>query len=311
MCMHVCVCMCMNVCVCVFVRACVCVSCLFPFMKYVFCKFFSLFSLDSGLLSWFSLFFSVYFQYTGNGQPDMTAQYNLYFAALQQVYPLSWFAGMYWWSWDTSQFDGGICDDGYDPCRKPAAQLVSLVYSHPTLDALVPNEESGVAIGSTQVIYSNGQLASTWQSWSYAGTFNPTDSYEPMPGHSASFSSTNVSPGCAGAFSLFSTNTITVSSTSTLSFNVRSSEPATDISVFICPTSDCSSATPQLNINQFLPAANNCSLPSAASWANSQAVIPFAALNFGNVPFVRFSVCNANSNGQTATWYLDNIQINF
>eukprot|EP00042_Codosiga_hollandica_P042996 m.402750 g.402750 ORF g.402750 m.402750 type:complete len:136 (+) comp56453_c0_seq3:60-467(+) len=134
MCMHVCVCMCMNVCVCVFVRACVCVSCLFPFMKYVFCKFFSLFSLDSGLLSWFSLFFSVYFQYTGNGQPDMTAQYNLYFAALQQVYPLSWFAGMYWWSWDTSQFDGGICDDGYS-CFFPAFPPISIHFSMLPLDS--------------------------------------------------------------------------------------------------------------------------------------------------------------------------------
>ena len=50
--------------------------------------------------------------FTGNGVPDMQAQYNLYKAFFQTAYLEHYFAGVFWWAWETDVFMGsGRCDD--------------------------------------------------------------------------------------------------------------------------------------------------------------------------------------------------------
>jgi hypothetical protein len=45
--------------------------------------------------------------FTGSGSPDMLAQYNLYLAFFQTIYKKPYFAGVFWWAWETSAYNGG------------------------------------------------------------------------------------------------------------------------------------------------------------------------------------------------------------
>lgn len=62
--------------------------------------------------------------YEGNPALDLQEQADLYQAFFETVYQEPWFAGVFWWSWDTNPMQGGPCDRGYTPLDKPAETVL-------------------------------------------------------------------------------------------------------------------------------------------------------------------------------------------
>lgn len=62
--------------------------------------------------------------YEGNPPIDLQEQADLYQAFFETVYQEPWFAGVFWWSWDTNPMQGGPCDRGYTPLDKPAETVL-------------------------------------------------------------------------------------------------------------------------------------------------------------------------------------------
>lgn len=102
------------------------------------------------------------------GAIDLQEQADAYQAALESVYDQPWFAGMYWWSWDTDPFQGGPCDDGYTPHDKPAEDVLRAWYGappHPVPLPMLPDESQA------RPIYSD-ELEPGWEDWSWDATRN-------------------------------------------------------------------------------------------------------------------------------------------
>jgi hypothetical protein len=237
----------------------------------------------------------------------MMAQYNLYDAMLQEVYPLSWFAGVFWWAWETSPYAGGPCDDQYNPCRKPAATLLSTFYKENSV-APARHSASSAPRSTSTTIYTNGALAAGWQSWSYSGSFDFTDPANAFPGHTASLGVSSLAGDGAGALSFWNTG-VTVDASSVLEFNLLAANLSSSISVQVCTCNDCSSCgLPLVAVNQFFPSSNNCSLPSA-SWSSSLAAIPMVFMNINLVTFNRLSFVNTGTDGLDIDFLVDNIAI--
>ena len=66
--------------------------------------------------------------YTTRGAVDLQEQADCYTAAFDAVAGQSWFAGIYWWSWDTNPSAGGTNDAGYTPWKKPAGDILNAKY---------------------------------------------------------------------------------------------------------------------------------------------------------------------------------------
>jgi hypothetical protein len=66
------------------------------------------------------------------GTADLEEQATAYQAVRETFDGLSWFAGLFWWSWGTDPYEGGPCDDGYSPHDKPAEAVVRTWYGAPT-----------------------------------------------------------------------------------------------------------------------------------------------------------------------------------
>ncbi len=62
--------------------------------------------------------------YGENPPIDLQEQADLYQAFFETVYQEPWFAGVFWWSWDTNPMQGGPCDRGYTPLDKPAETVL-------------------------------------------------------------------------------------------------------------------------------------------------------------------------------------------
>ncbi|MFQ5593417.1 MAG: hypothetical protein ACE5HA_04645 [Anaerolineae bacterium] len=100
------------------------------------------------------------------GAIDLQEQADAYQAAFESLYDQPWFAGMYWWDWETDPFQGGPCDDGYTPYDKPAEDVVRAWYGAPPRPVplpMLPDESQ------TRPIYSDG-LEAGWQDWSWSAT---------------------------------------------------------------------------------------------------------------------------------------------
>ncbi len=219
---------------------------------------------------------------------------------------------MYWWAWETSPFNGGPCDDGYNPCRKPAAALLASLYTSSTDAMQSPSVSYHVPMRpvretETNVIYQNGQFGAGWQSWSYSGVFESMSTTSTYPQHAYSFEASQVTPGCAGAVSFWNANA-TVWPNSQISFNILSLNASTQLDVFLCTCNDCSTcATGSISLAQFLPASDDCGLPTNSAWTNSTVVIPLTFFSYPPVSFNRVTICNANTDGTLAAFFLDNV----
>jgi hypothetical protein len=104
------------------------------------------------------------------GSVDFQEQADAYQAAFESVWDQPWFAGMYWWEWDTDPFQGGPCDDGYTPHDKIAEDVLRAWYGGPPRPMPTP-----VAPDYTQTmhIYTD-TLGTGWEDWSWGATRNLT-----------------------------------------------------------------------------------------------------------------------------------------
>ena len=57
--------------------------------------------------------------------PEQAAAYQ---AALETVWAQPWLAGIYWWNWDTSPYQGGANDGNFTPHGKPAEEILRSYY---------------------------------------------------------------------------------------------------------------------------------------------------------------------------------------
>ena len=107
--------------------------------------------------------------YQIGGTVDLQEQADLYQAAFDSLYNQTWFAGMFWWSWETDPFQGGPCDMGYSPHDKPAEDVLRHWYGVPPrsirADPPVPNNHQAAAI------YSDA-LEAGWDNWSWGGNYD-------------------------------------------------------------------------------------------------------------------------------------------
>jgi hypothetical protein len=97
-----------------------------------------------------------------SGTVDLQEQADAYQATFESVFDQSWFAGMYWWAWETDLFQGGPCDDDYTPYDKPAEDVLRAWYGAPRASKPTPQPDYSRALA----IYTDG-LASGWEDWSW------------------------------------------------------------------------------------------------------------------------------------------------
>ncbi len=104
------------------------------------------------------------------GTIDLQEQADTYQAAFETVFNQSWFAGIFWWSWGTDSFEGGLCDDGYTPHDKPSEDLLRSWYGalpRTSTSPLVPEPD----YSRTLDIYRDG-WGTGWGDWSWDATVN-------------------------------------------------------------------------------------------------------------------------------------------
>lgn len=102
------------------------------------------------------------------GTVDLQEQADTYQAVFESVFNQPWFAGMYWWAWETDPFQGGPCDDGYTPYDKPAEDILRSWYgAPPRVSKPTPQPDDN----QTLVIYTDS-LNSGWENWSWDANVN-------------------------------------------------------------------------------------------------------------------------------------------
>lgn len=65
----------------------------------------------------------------GNADPETQAK--CYQAFFETVWHKPWFAGVYWWKWETNTRAGGIYNRQFTPQNKPAEKLIKTAYTSP------------------------------------------------------------------------------------------------------------------------------------------------------------------------------------
>ncbi len=119
--------------------------------------------------------------YEGNPALDLQEQSDLYQAFFETVYPQEWFAGVFWWSWDTNPMQGGPCDRGYSPLDKPAEDVLRVYFGGEPEEIggglnPRPNEAMGRDIYIDEALAQGpgwGWWSGTWHGGTL--TFNATD----------------------------------------------------------------------------------------------------------------------------------------
>ncbi len=119
------------------------------------------------------------------GPWDLEEQKQCYEAAFQAVWNQPWFAGMYWWSWDTELLQGGPCDAGYTPANKPAENVVRQWYgAAPRVHTPPAAPNPGQAF-----VLVDENLAAGWENWSWNATVNLTATDQVTSGSSSVWAS--------------------------------------------------------------------------------------------------------------------------
>lgn len=66
------------------------------------------------------------------GNADIETQAKCYEAFFQTIWNEPWFAGVYWWKWDTNTKAGGEYNRQFTPQNKPAQAIIAKNYQQPT-----------------------------------------------------------------------------------------------------------------------------------------------------------------------------------
>lgn len=106
------------------------------------------------------------------GTIDLEEQATAYQAVKETFEGLSWFAGLFWWSWGTDPYEGGPCDVNFTPHDKPAEAVVRSWYGAPNPWRPEPVLEPDYS--RTLEIYEEG-LAPGWEDWSWGAEVNLSD----------------------------------------------------------------------------------------------------------------------------------------
>lgn len=101
------------------------------------------------------------------GTLALDEQANAYQAAFESLYSEPWFAGLFWWAWDTNPLAGGPCDGGFTPHDKPAEDVVRAWYGGATRSRSSPVIQGPVDYRGAVPIYAD-ELGPGWvdASWS-------------------------------------------------------------------------------------------------------------------------------------------------
>ena len=101
---------------------------------------------------------------------DLQEQADLYQALFESFYNQTWFAGIFWFTWETDPLQGGPCDTHATPHDKPAEAILRLWYGAPPKS---PGAEEipGLDYTRTMPVYTDA-LGEGWESWSWDGTYD-------------------------------------------------------------------------------------------------------------------------------------------
>ena len=110
-----------------------------------------------------------------SGKVDLEEQRNAYQAALESWYAQPWFAGMFWWRWDTNPLAGGPCDGAFTPRDKPAEDVLRTWYGRDSHRPSVPSVPQNADYRRAQEIYTD-DLQPGWldASWSAVRNYRAT-----------------------------------------------------------------------------------------------------------------------------------------
>lgn len=158
------------------------------------------------------------------GPWDLQEQEDCYRAAFEAVWHQPWFAGMYWWAWETNPLQGGPCDNGYTPANKPAENIVRQWYGAPPR---VHTPPPAADPGKSFLIFDD-ELSGEWQNWSWWATvdFAATDYV------SSGTKSLAVTLSPWGGLQLYTTNGFSTAGYAFLEFYARKSASSPSFRIF-------------------------------------------------------------------------------
>jgi Glycoside Hydrolase Family 113 len=95
---------------------------------------------------------------------DLQEQADLYQALFETFYNQAWFAGVFWFPWETNPLVGGPCDKTGTPHDKPAEDILRLWYGTSPRPAAA--QLPGLDYTHTMPVYTDA-LGTGWDSWSW------------------------------------------------------------------------------------------------------------------------------------------------
>ena len=101
---------------------------------------------------------------------DLQEQADLYQALFESFFNQTWFAGIFWWTWETDPLQGGPCDTYATPHDKPAEAVMRFWYGAPPKPPGA-DEIPGLDYSRTMEVYTDS-LGAGWDSWSWDGTYD-------------------------------------------------------------------------------------------------------------------------------------------
>ena len=106
------------------------------------------------------------------GQIDLQEQADAYQAVFEEVYTRSWFAGMFWWSWGQSLYEGGHCDSDFTPKEKPAENILRTWYGAQPRESGSLSGLGGAEDPTEKAEIYLDALGPGWVDWSYDSSHN-------------------------------------------------------------------------------------------------------------------------------------------
>jgi hypothetical protein len=101
---------------------------------------------------------------------DLQEQADLSQALFESFFNQTWFAGVFWWTWETDPLEGGPCDPKATPHDKPAEAVLRAWYGAPPKPPGI-DETPGLDLARTMTVYTDS-LGEGWDSWSWDGTYD-------------------------------------------------------------------------------------------------------------------------------------------
>lgn len=229
-------------------------------------------------------------EYGTNPAIDLQEQADAYQATFESVFDEDWFAGMFWWSWDTNPMQGGPCDNGFTPKGKPAEVVLREWYEGDPME-----EEGGVR---PRPDYDNvihiftDTFASDWQNWSWDTAI---DWWVEDPAYEGQ-ASMGITTTNWGALSMYHDPAISVKDYGWLAFYIQKTDPTHPLRVY---TNDAGGGES--------PKVNECNYIVGQEDGWSQVLVPLADISTAAGNASRFNI--QEFQGTTVTYFIDDIRL--